>query len=469
MRAFHFERKRNESTHPTPSPVRGIGTVMVVAGGDGAYGNAEKTVAVKSDLMTLSTLPRVLGPSEEGVASGERFRREQRASATVSIRTQGLLSPVDATTQTVTFANPGDDIVFFKLRSGTKTGGEQVVIQSSANGVSFTETIDIAIRNPNTPTVITQAQLVEPGETATLEVEPGEVNPEDWATLELSRLPSINFSRNMNYLLEYPHGCTEQITSQAFPILYIEQFTALNDEEKERATAKVDEVIRLLSSRQLADGGFMFWYGDTYSSEWATSYAGHFLIEAKNRGYDVAETVGSRWVQFQRRLSQNWLPTNPNRGYYTYSMIDLQQAYRLYTLALSGNTELGAMNRLRELPSLSLQARWRLAAAYAIAGRKEVANSLVFNATDEVEEYSFNNATYGSPGRDQAMILETYLLLDNVEKAMQLAPSVALPLLGYITTQTAAFGLISMAQLARESAPGILMWTGSLTVSRWNR
>ena len=48
----------------------------------------------------------------------------------------------------------------------------------------------------------------------------------------------------MNYLLEYPHGCTEQITSQAFPILYIEQFTALSDEEKERATAKVDEVIR---------------------------------------------------------------------------------------------------------------------------------------------------------------------------------------------------------------------------------
>ena len=223
----------------------------------------------------------------------------------------------------------------------------------------FTETIDIAIRNPNTPTVLTRAGLVEPGESVTFDIQTDAVNPEDWATLELSRLPSVNFSRNMDYLLEYPHGCTEQITSQAFPILYIEEFTTLNEEDKRRMTAKVDEVIRVLSSRQLGDGGFMFWYGNNYSSEWATTYAGHFLVEARNRGYEVSETVLSRWVQFQRRLAQNWLPTNPYRGYYAFSMSDLQQAYRLYTLALSGNTELGAMNRMRELSGLSLQARWR--------------------------------------------------------------------------------------------------------------
>ena len=437
--------------------------VMVVAGGDGAYGNAEKTVAVKSDLMTLSTLPRVLGPDEEVWLPVNVFAQNNVRNVKVSIQTKGLLKPTDGTTKSISFDKSGDDILFFKLQSGAETGAEQVVIKASGNGVTFTETIDIAIRNPNTPTVITRARLVEPGESVTLDIETDGVDPEDWANLELSRLPSVNFSRNMNYLMEYPHGCTEQITSQAFPILYIEEFTTLNEEQKQRMTAKVDEVIRQLSSRQLADGGFMFWYGDAYSSEWATTYAGHFLIEAKNRGYEVPETVLSRWVQFQRRLAQNWLPTNPNRGYYSYSMVDLQQAYRLYTLALSGNAELGAMNRLRELPNLSLQGRWRLAAAYAIAGRKDVANGLVFNASDGVDDYSFNNDTYGSPGRDQAMILETYLLLDNVEKAMQLAPSVAQSLSSdYISTQTAAFGLIAMAQLAERIGSGNIQADWSL-------
>ncbi len=429
--------------------------VMVVAGGGGAYGSAEKTVAVKSDLMTLSTLPRVLGPGEEVWLPVNLFAEKSVRNVQVTIKTGGLLTVVDKTTQTLSFDEPGDDILFFKLRSGKRTGAEKVVIQASGDGVSFTETIDIAIRNPNIPTVITRSRLVEPGETARLEVETGNVEPGDWATLELSRLPSVNFSRNINYLLEYPHGCTEQITSRGFPLLYIDKFTTLNDEEKQRASATVVEVIRQISSRQLADGGFMFWYGDHYSAEWSTTYAGHFLIEAMNRGYEVPEAVMSRWVQFQVKLAQNWLPTNPNLGYYRYSMIDLQQAYRLYTLALSGNAELGAMNRLRELPSLSLQARWRLAAAYAVAGRKEVANALVFNATDEVEEYSFNNDTYGSSARDQAMILETYLLLDNLEKAMQLAPSVANSLSSsYITTQTASFGLVAMAQLAERIGDG---------------
>jgi uncharacterized protein YfaS (alpha-2-macroglobulin family) len=429
--------------------------VMVVAGGDGAYGSAEKTVAVKSDLMTLSTLPRVLGPGEEVWLPVNVFAENNTRNVQVSVQTKGLLKPTDGSTKSISFAKPGDDILFFKLEAGPETGTEQVVIKSSGNGITFTETIDIAIRNPNTPTVLTRAGLVEPGESVTFDIQTDAVNPEDWATLELSRLPSVNFSRNMNYLLEYPHGCTEQITSRAFPILYIEQFTTLNEEDKRRMTAKVDEVIRVLSSRQLSDGGFMFWYGNNYSSEWATTYAGHFLVEARNKGYEVSETVLSRWVQFQRRLAQNWLPTNPYRGYYAFSMSDLQQAYRLYTLALSGNTELGAMNRMRELSGLSLQARWRLAAAYAMAGRKDVAHSLVFNATDRVEAYSFNNDTYGSSARDQAMILETYLLLDNVEKAMELAPSVAQSLSsGYITTQTAAFGLVAMAQLAAKVGSG---------------
>ncbi|WP_298652443.1 MG2 domain-containing protein [uncultured Proteiniphilum sp.] len=453
-----FALKSGETKAHTIRLPQYIGSVrvMVVAGGNGAYGSADKTVAVKNDLMTLSTLPRVMGPGEEVwlpvnvFAMGNNVKNVQ-----VSIRTKGLLTPTDGTAKSVSFDKPGDKIVFFKLASGKEIGAEQVEIKASGNGISFTETIDIAVRNPNPPIVLTQAQLIEPGGSATLNIQTDGVEPGDWATLELSRLPSVNFSRNMNYLLEYPHGCSEQITSQAFPLLYIEEFTVLKEDEKKRMTAKVDEVIRILSSRQLADGGFMFWYGDNYASEWVSSYAGHFLIEAKNRGYEVPETVLSRWTQFQRRLAQNWLPTNPTHSYYAVSMTDLQQAYRLYTLALSGNTELGAMNRMRELTGLSLQARWRLAAAYALAGRKDVANSLVFNASDVVEEYDFNNDTYGTSGRDQAMILETYLLLDNVEKAMLLAPSVAQSLSsGYISTQTAAFGLVAMAQLAAKIGTG---------------
>ncbi len=434
--------------------------VMLVAGENGAYGNAEKTVTVKNELMTLSTLPRVMGPGEEVWLPVNVFAMDNSVkNVQVSVQTGGLLKLAGGASQTVSFTEQGDKTLFFKLKADKRTGAEKVTIKASSGSVTFTETIDIGVRNPNPPVVVTRSQLVEPGQSASLRIQTDAVGDNDWAKLELSRLPSVNFSRNIQFLLDYPHGCTEQITSQGFPLLYIDEFTALKDDEKERMTAKVDEVIRQISSRQTADGGFAYWNGNVYASEWATTYAGHFLVAAKNKGYDVSESVLSRWVRFQRKLAQNWSPTNPYNGYYAYSMSDLQQAYRLYTLSFNGTTELGAMNRLRELKGLSLQARWRLAAAYALAGRQDAANELIFNASDQIDNYNFNNDTYGSSARDQAMIMETYLLLDNVEKALQLAPSVAQALSSYyISTQTAAFGLLAMAQL------GIKMGKGNIDV-----
>ncbi len=204
-------------------------------------------------------------------------------------------------------------------------------------------------------------------------------------------------------MAEYPHGCTEQVTSQGFPLLYLGNLVSLSDVEKELTNKKIASVIQVLSSRQLPDGGFVYWPGQGFASEWASTYAGHFLVEAKNKGFDVSQSVIGRWVGFQQKLARNWTHTDSHRGYYGISMAELQQAYRLYALALSGNTELGAMNRMREIADLNLQAKWRLAAAYALAGKPDAANSLVFNASDAVEDYRFNNDTYGSPARDKAI------------------------------------------------------------------
>jgi len=136
-------------------------------------------------------------------------------------------------------------------------------------------------------------------------------------------------------------------------------------------------------------------------------------------------------------------------------MSDLQQAYRLYTLALAGDAELGAMNRLKEVKDLSVQARWRLAAAYAVAGKKDVAGQLVSGATDRIDPYAVSNNTYGSYDRDLSMIMETYLLLGKTESALKLSKEVSKRLSSdYISTQSAAFGLMAMAKLAEKMTAG---------------
>ena len=433
-------------------PYVGSVRVMVVAGGEGAYGSAEKTVTVNNPLMTLSTLPRVMGPNEEVWLPVNVFAMDNSVrNVQVSIETDGLLKSENGASQTIKFDKIGDQIVYFKLKAGTKTGAEQVRIKAIGGGQTATETIDIGIRNPNPPIVLSDAQMIDSNNSAKLSIAMDEVGANDWAKLELSRLPNINFNKNIDFLLSYPHGCTEQIVSQAFPLLYVDELTELDEEQKKRMTEKVDEVIKILATRQLSDGGFMYWAGNNYASEWVSTYAGHFLTEAKSKGYDVSDNMLSRWVQFQTKQVNNWSRTVSYRNYYSISMTELQQAYRLYALAVNGSPQLGAMNRMRELKDLSLQSKWRLAAAYAIMGRKDVANELVFNIDDKVDEYNFNNDTYGSYARDEAMIMETYLLLDKTDKALELAQSVARELSSdYISTQTAAYGLIAMSQLAEK-------------------
>ena len=87
------------------------------------------------------------------------------------------------------------------------------------------------------------------------------------------------------------------------------------------------------------------------------------------------------------------------------------QAYRLFTLALAGQPEKGAMNRLRESKEIPQLSRWLLAAAFATTGRPEVAEDLldVRNTSTEPEYYDYY---YGSDIRDKAIILYTLTLLE---------------------------------------------------------
>lgn len=141
---------------------------------------------------------------------------------------------------------------------------------------------------------------------------------------------------------------------------------------------------------------------------------------------------------------------------------ELQQAFRLYTLALAGAPEYGAMNRMKEQPGLSIQAKWRLAAAYALTGKMKPAEELVYNAETTVIPYSSMNQIYGSSDRDEAMILETLLLMNRERDALQQAKVVSKNLSqeNWFSTQSTAFALMAMGRLAEKLSGSLdFTWT----------
>lgn len=459
--------KGKQQTHTLKLPMY-VGSVraMVVAGQDGAYGNAEKTAFVRTPLMLLSTLPRVLSTQEEITVPVNVFAMENQVkNVTVSLEASGAGVQITGNRQqSLTFDQPGDQLAYFTLKTGSKTGKATIHLTASGNGQQTKETIEIEVRNPNPVVTLRNSQWIEAGQEAELSYTlAGSSSANNQVQLEVSRIPSVDISRRFDFLYNYQHHCTEQLTSKALPLLFVSQFKAVDEQEAEKIKTNVQEAIRQIYARQLPYGGFVYWPGNAVADEWITSYTGMFLTLAQEKGYAVHPNVLNKWKRFQRAAAQNWRMPQEASNWQIWQS-ELQQAFRLYTLALAGAPEYGAMNRMKEQPGLSIQAKWRLAAAYALTGKMKPAGELVYNAETTVIPYSSMNLIYGSSDRDEAMILETLILMKRDRDALQQAKKVSQNLAqeNWFSTQSTAFALMAMGRLA-EQLSGTLDFTWS-----WN-
>lgn len=286
--------KGKQQTHTLKLPMY-VGSVraMVVAGQDGAYGNAEKTAFVRTPLMLLSTLPRVLSTQEEITVPVNVFAMENQVkNVTVSLEASGAGVQITGNRQqSLTFDQPGDQLAYFTLKTGSKTGKATIHLTASGNGQQTKETIEIEVRNPNPVVTLRNSQWIEAGQEAELSYTlAGSSSANNQVQLEVSRIPSVDISRRFDFLYNYQHHCTEQLTSKALPLLFVSQFKAVDEQEAEKIKANVQEAIRQIYARQLPNGGFVYWPGNAVADEWITSYTGMFLTLAQEKGMPFIRT-----------------------------------------------------------------------------------------------------------------------------------------------------------------------------------
>ncbi len=432
----------NEHSISMPNYVGSVRT-MVIASNDDAYGQAQKTTPVRKPVMVLATLPRVLGPGEKVNLPVSVFAmREDIKQVAVRVETGDLLEVNGDQSATLHFDEAGDEIITFELKTKSKIGIAKVRVEASGGGEKAYHEIEIAVRNPNTPFVDVRSEVITEGESWKETFEPQGMPGTNTATLEISRIPPIDFGKRLRFLTRFPHGGVEQVTSSVFPQLYAPQVMELPDAKKAKMQKKVDDGIQKMQKYLTYTGGLSYWPGEEDPNSWGTNYGYHFLLEAEDKGYYVPSNLLQKINAFQKQRARNW---SSNQDY-RYS--DLIQAYRLYTLARAQTPELGAMNRLRNQEKLSVQASWRLAAAYALAGQQEAAEELVQNISAEVKSYQELAYSYGSALRDRAMILETLVLLDQEKDAAVLMRDISEELSSrqWYSTQTTAYSLVAVSK-----------------------
>lgn len=435
---FNLEPGKTNTHLITLPQYSGSVRAMVVAGSNRSFGVAEKTVPVRDPLMILATAPRVISPGEKVALPLTVFiQKKDINEITIKAESNDLISFKENSIN-LNSTGQGEQDTELLFTTSEKRGTAKISITATGGGETARYDLAIEVRSPNPPETRAETKVLRKGEKWASSFIPFGIEGSSSAVLEASSLPSINLEKMVGYLINYPYGCSEQITSSAFPQLFLKDIKENDPSVNANISANLKEAINRIISRQMTNGGIALWPGSAQPDNWVTSYAGHFMTEAERAGYNISSGFRQKWLSYQKKTSQEW-SSDPR---FRQSATD--QAYRLFTLALAGDPDKGAMNRLRETKDIPRLSKWLLAAAYAKTGRPEVASDLldVRNTSTEPE---YQEYYYGSDIRDKAIILYTLTLLKNEEKALPILKELCDDFNenSWYSTQSIAWGLFS--------------------------
>jgi len=408
-----FELKAGSTnTHEFEVPqCSGALRFMVVAKGEGkAFGAAEKQMKVIDPITLYASAPRVVAPGDE------LTMKVQVLSPTLKGKTAEVkfdnknLDPVGTFPTSVAIDNNGEGLITVATRVPETTGNAKLKVTVSGGGYSAESTTEMPIRMPYAERRHTITKEIEGGQTVNIPFNLEGMTGSQSGRVTVSSLLPVDLFSRLDYLTSYPHGCLEQVTSKAFPQLYLNHFIQQDDNAVEQMRNNVESAITNLRSYQKSDNSMTNWIGGTYTDPWTEIYALHFLVEAQKQGFNVPQYFVDGLLKYQADRAKQW-KNNPD-----YKPGETIQAYRLFVLALAGKAEMGAMNRFKEIDMNYDLTKALAAAAFAQTGKTTIAQKLLPVGV-ESGRMSDYYTSFGSTTRDLAFLTYTQMLCD-VDKAM---------------------------------------------------
>jgi uncharacterized repeat protein (TIGR01451 family) len=434
--------------------------LMAVAYKDQSFGSAEEHMTVADPIVIVTSLPRFISPRDTvEVPVTVSNTTASAIGASVSIKAQGPIQFIGEQSKSVKINGKAEARVIFKLVANGTPDEAKVTVDVSGAGEKFQDVTDITVRPAASLQKGNGSGSIEGGTTKSLEIGDARFIPamQDYK-LTISRSPMVEFSDHLTYLVQYPYGCTEQTVSAAFPQLYFQELSGLMSPTLAKsANYNINEAIRKIKMRQLYNGGLTLWDGEGTECWWASVYAAHFLIEAKKAGYDVSDDLLDKLYTYLNAKLRNHelIDWYYNRGQ-NKKVAPHEVGYSLYVLALAGKQDASTMNYYKSNPQLlTLDCRYLLSAAYALAGDKGkfkemLPSTFVGDVSDKETGGSFASAV-----RDEAIALDVLAEVDPQNQQIPLMTrhvSESIRKDYYLSTQERVFSFLALGKVLRQNA-----------------
>ncbi len=445
---------------------------------DDRYGYGESRVVTSRRLMARPALPRFLraGDSvEAGVVVSAKGFGPAKVNVTANVSGVELIGQK---TKTIDLGRDESMEVRFSMRAKS-AGHARLRFDVASEGEHDAVEVE---REVSIPTVMESVALYGETEKASGE-QLGDLGSirRDVGKLEVSVASTalVGIDAGAQQLIEYPYGCTEQLSSRILPLVPLRPLAeAFGFEMPKNANQVIDKTIADIIGRQRSDGGFGMWPDSPESAPWVSAYALWVLQLAKGRGV----TVPARVIESARAYVRRYLEQVREDELYLATA-----AFVVDVLAETGSADTGYMSRLYQKRSrLPVFAKGFLLHAMAISKQKRELVDKLSNELDGQLRIEANRAYVNenlgddyavlmdSPARSSAIVLRALLAAHpDHPLGSQLARGLLQARRGgaWRTTQETAFALLALDDY-RKAQEGVVpdyvakVWLGGAELFR---
>ncbi|TNF57287.1 MAG: alpha-2-macroglobulin family protein, partial [Rhodobacteraceae bacterium] len=270
------------------------GTVrlMAVAWSPRAVGQAARDVILRDPVVAQVSLPRFLAPGDTSRMRIEMIHAEGPAGEVrLSIEAPEAVRLSARAVQAV-LAEQGRQVVDLALSSDIVGDHPLRVVMTTPGGQVLTRDYLLPVRANDPEIALTRRFSLGAGETFTLDAEVFADLRAGTGRALISAGPLARFDAPglLSMLDRYPYGCTEQVTSQALPLLYLSSVAQASGlGAATDIDARIDRAIGQVIARQASNGAFGLWSAQADGDLWLDAYVTDFLSRARVNGHAVPD------------------------------------------------------------------------------------------------------------------------------------------------------------------------------------
>ncbi|PYF05567.1 hypothetical protein BJ122_101311 [Rhodopseudomonas faecalis] len=433
----------------------GTARVMAVAWTATKIGRANTDVTVRDPVVLTTTLPRFLLSGDNGTLTFELDNVEGVAGDyTLDVSTTGPVKMAGQPATTLKLAAKQRAVTTLALAASGAGQAQVDVAIKGPNGLALQRHYALDVKPATQILARRSVRTLAKGESLTLgsDVFADFVAGTGAVSVSVGLSTALDAATILKALDRYPFGCSEQITSRALPLLYVNDLAAgAHLAMDSTVDQRIKDAIDRLLARQGSNGSFGLWSagGD---DAWLDAYVTDFLTRAREKGFAVPDPLFKSALDRIRNAVVNAAEPEKDGGR------DL--AYGLYVLARNGAAPIGDLRYLADTKLNAMAtpiAKAQLAAALALVGDRVRAERVYAAAADSLAPkptLEYGRTDYGSQLRDAAALVSLAgegnapratltQAVQRVEAARGLTP--------YTSTQENAWLVLAARALANET------------------